>query len=60
MQTAILLETTQTIRTDMPPKIPKKSLYSHQDSIRFDSISFLSQCNAREIRAAFPGQSEQP
>ena len=28
--------------------------------IRSDSIIFLSQCNAREIRAALPGESEQP
>ena len=28
--------------------------------IKLDLIIFLSQCNAQEIRAAFPGQSEQP
>ena len=31
------------------------------DQIRLDQIdNFLSQCNAREIRDAFPGESEQP
>ena len=28
--------------------------------IRFDEITFLSQCNARGIRTAFPGEIEQP
>ena len=28
--------------------------------LELDQIIFLSQCNAREIRAAFPGESKQP